>query len=154
MSSEVIVPVVLDTNILVPSLYRKTPIFEFVLSGNLALIWNNHIYKEAAEIIERLYPKYYKTGITLDEALNFLDIIFDPDFKVSEMPQTWPSPSGDRDDDPFLWAAEQGKAEYIISFDKRHMLKLARFKEVPIGRPRQFFIWANRTHPMKITLPG
>ncbi|RYD07180.1 hypothetical protein N752_00935 [Desulforamulus aquiferis] len=117
------------------------------------MLWNNHIYNEAAEIIKRLYPNYNRTGITLEEALYFLDIIFDPDFKVSEMPPTWPSPSGDRDDDPFLWAAEQGTAKYIISGDKRHMLKLVRFKGIPIGGPESFFMWVIRTHPMKKTLP-
>lgn len=44
------VPIVVDTNILVPSVYRRTHIFEFILDGSLVPIWNKFIYNEAFRI--------------------------------------------------------------------------------------------------------
>ena len=36
-SKEIAVPIVVDTNVLIPSLYMATPLLRFVLSGNLIL---------------------------------------------------------------------------------------------------------------------
>ena len=44
----------------------------------------------------------------------------------------------DPDDDHFLWTAEQGHAEYLISID-RHLCSLRSHKGIPIGTPRDFF---------------
>ena len=53
--SEPVVPVVVDTNILVFSLFRKKNLYRFIVKGNLFLIWNNHIYDEAEKIGINLY---------------------------------------------------------------------------------------------------
>lgn len=145
----VVVPVVIDTNILVPSLYRRTNLFKFVLSGELALVWNHFTYQEAKEIIERLASTYVKHGIDSSEVLNLLDSILDPADKVSDMPDNWKPRSPDRDDDPFLYAALTGGAKYIISADIRHMLKLGSVEGIPIGRPRDFFPWVKENHPIE-----
>lgn len=91
MSSQIVVPVIIDTNILVPSLYRRTHLLNFILTGNLAVIWNDFIYEEAREIIERLHPHYSRFGIDYREVIALLDLILDPSDKVSEMPQNWVS---------------------------------------------------------------
>ncbi len=147
----VIVPVVIDTNTLVPSLFRETRIFDYILSGNLALIWNDFIYQEVAEISERLFYKvYYKAthANDLDKVFRILELIFIPENKVNDMPFDWPRVSRDREDDPFLFAAGEGEAEYIISQDKPHMLRLNNFRGIPIGTPAQFFEWAKENRPM------
>lgn len=149
MLKQVVVPVVIDTNILVPSLYRKTRIIDFILTGNLVLVWNSFIYDEAVEIINRMGPDYKKKiGIGPNEVLDLLDLIYYDDDKVPEMPSDWPAVSSDRDDDPFLFAAEIGKAEYVISADIRHMLKLGNHKGIPIGKPDEFFYWAKVHRPL------
>lgn len=48
---------------------------------------------------------------------------------VSDMPDDWEFVSTDRDDDPFLFAAEAGNAKYIISLDKRHIISWGSFKK-------------------------
>jgi len=150
MSSQVVVPIVIDTNVLVPSLYSRTPLFDFVLKGNLVLIWNTFIYNEAVEIIARLGPIYKKKAdIGPYDIINLLDLVFDETDKVREMPNDWTTVSSDRDDDPFLFAAETGGAEYIISADYRHMLKLGAFNGIPIGTPGDFFAWAKQNRPLK-----
>ncbi len=77
-----------------------------------------------------------------------LELIFIPENKVSEIPLDWPQVSRDRDDDPFLFAADEGGAEYIISQDKSHMLQLGNFRDISIGTPAQFFEWVKKTHPL------
>ncbi len=149
MSENPIVPVVIDTNILVPSLYSRTPIAKFLLSGNLILIWNPFIYKEACEIINRLAERYFKkAGVRREEVIMLLNLITEAGLKVPDMPDGWPPVSSDRDDDPFLWAALVSNAEYIISDDESHMLKLKEYCGIPIGTPGDFFEWVKVAHPM------
>ena len=144
------IPVIIDTNILVPSLYRSTHILQFILSGNLVLIWNNFIYDEAYRIVHEMWDDYYskKNFYDLSEVVELLDIVFNLGIKVVDMPIDWPPASRDRKDDPFLWASEVGWAYYIISNDKRHMLLLKMFNGTPIGRPIDFFEWAKKEYPM------
>lgn len=145
------IPVVIDTNVLVPALYIFKPVAEFLISGNLILVYNNQIYQEALDIIDRLADYYLtKADVHSYEAKYLLSIITDNGILVSDMPQNWPPASPDRKDDPFLFAALEGDAEYIISDDKAHMLILKKFRGIPIGKPREFFDWAEIHHPMII----
>lgn len=83
------------------------------------------------------------------EARELLHLAYTFGITVPEMPEDWPPASKDRNDDPFLWTAVAGRAEYILSYDRRHMLRLRNFKGIPIGRPRDFFKWAIATHPIR-----
>jgi predicted nucleic acid-binding protein len=67
---------------------------------------------------------------------------------VSDMPTGFPIVSIDRDDDNFLYAAQAGGAEYIIT-DDDHLLRLGKFGGVPIGGPNDFFEWAEVNYPME-----
>ncbi len=148
-SRKIAVPIVVDTNILVPSLYMTTPLFNFVLSGNIILIWNEFMRFEAHEIIDRLARRYIeKADVSDSEVHDLLNFILRQNSKVPEMPNEWLPHSPDRDDDPFLWAAIAGKAEYIISSDVRHMLKLKNIYGIPIGKPKEFFDWVKIAYPM------
>lgn len=148
-SNKIAVPIVIDTNILVPSLYMATPLLTFVLSGNLIIIWNEFMRLEAHEIIDRLARRYIeKADVSASEVHCLLTLILRQKNKVPEMPDNWPPHSPDRDDDPFLWAAIAGKAEYIISSDVRHMLKLKNIYGIPIGKPKDFFDWVKIAYPM------
>ncbi len=145
----VIVPVVVDTNVLVPSLYRKAWLHRFILRGNLLLIWNQFIFNEANRIAIDLWDRYSATtALRLDDVINAISLVYGLGSYVSEMPDDWPPVSADRADDPFFWGALQGSAEYIISHDKSHMLKLSSFQGIPIGTSKQFFDWVKVVHPM------
>jgi predicted nucleic acid-binding protein len=65
-----------------------------------------------------------------------------------DMPYTWPPASSDRNDDPFLYAALQGNAEFIITQDRKHLLDMKFFRGIPIGKPKDFFGWAIKNRPM------
>lgn len=149
LQKEIQIPIIIDTNELVPTLYNFTRLAEFISDGNLLLVWNMYMQNEAERIIKKLAPRYQKSGVTEQEATALLYSFYGLGIQVSEMPPDWPSHSLDRNDDPFLWAAEQGGAEYIISSDIRHMIRLGSFKGIPIGQPGDFFVWAKRYYPME-----
>lgn len=151
MSREVVVPVVVDTNILVPSLYRSTPVLQFILNGNLVLVWNQFIYDEAYRITNEMWQTYYSKKFDIsyiNDVIELLNLVFKLGYSVPEMPENWPCVFTDRNDDPFLWAALTGKAEFIISHDRRHMIRLRHINGIPIGPPRRFFNWAKIIHPI------
>ncbi|HOV80913.1 MAG TPA: PIN domain-containing protein [Bacillota bacterium] len=149
MLEKPVVPVVIDTNVLIPSIYSYTRIARFVYEGLLLLVWNDFTYREASEIIDRLADYYMKKpGFRAEEAKVFLDYMFSVGRKVPDMPEDWPYVTKDRDDDNFLWAAIAGNAEYIITEDGSHMLALKEFRGIPIGTPKDFFRWVKQVHPM------
>ena len=145
------VRVVIDTNTLVPSLYSQTPIYHFLANENLTLLWNNFTKEESHEIINRLAPKYIKKGYTKHH-INLIhkacDELMQQCNYYPEKPIEWPTQSADPDDDPFLWVAYVGQAEYLITQDRKHLLKLGYFRGIPIGKPAQFFFWAIMNKPM------
>lgn len=146
------VKVVIDTNILVPSLYSKTHILYFILVGNLTVLWNNYIKLEVHDIINRLSPKYIqKYGYRPMDIENMhiaCNEIMTPNNYISEMPNIWPSQCKDREDDPFLWVAYAGNADFLITKDRKHLLSLKNFQDIPIGTPAQFFTWAKKNRPI------
>lgn len=141
------VKVVIDTNILVPSLYFQTHIFQFIKRGNLIPLWNNFIYNEAHEIIDRLEPVFSQRGLDTLVAHKICDRILEPDNRMPEMPDDWPPQCSDRDDDQFLWVAYVGESEFIITEDN-HLLNIRNFRGIPIGIPSLFFAWAKKNRPM------
>ena len=149
MSKEIAVRIVIDTNVLVPSIYQATHLFNFILAGNLVVVWNDFIYEEAREIIVRLEGRYKRIGLETSDIIQLLNLIHEAGIKVPDMPADWPPCSPDRDGDPFLWAALKGEAEFIISEDKRHMVALKEFQGIPIGTPKKFFEWVKIAHPME-----
>lgn len=143
------VKIVIDTNVLVFSLYGLKHIIPYLLTGNLILIWNQYIIEEIKEILERLEKSTFeKAQITRGIAEKILERIVQKGIKVEEMPNHFPAITLDRDDDPFLWAAVQGNAQFIITEDP-HILILRQYQNIPIGKPAEFFIWVNEKHPMK-----
>jgi putative PIN family toxin of toxin-antitoxin system len=148
MSEKPAVPVVIDTNVLIPSIYSYTHIARFIYEGLLVLVWNDFIYKEACEIIDRLAEYYMrKAGFQAREAKAFLDYMVSIGKKVANMTEDWPRVTKDRDDDNFLWAAVIGNAEYIITEDGL-LLALKEFRGIPIGTPKEFFCWVKQAHPI------
>lgn len=152
MLSDPIVPVVIDTNIMVPSVYRVTPILKYILLGNLVPVWNHFVFTEAFRIAYDMWDNHYSKRMDisqLDDTISLLETVFKLGYSVPEMPENWVPVSIDRKDDPFLWVAMTGKAEYIITRDRKHLLRLRAFNGIPIGRPGEFFGWATKTHPLE-----
>ena len=150
MYAEPAVLTIIDTNIMVPAIYFSTPIAHFLEVGNIVLVWNQFILDEYTDVINRpdIAKMGQKAGVKPREALERLEpfILFGK--KFGEMPSSFPPVSRDRKDDPFLFAALQVGAEFIIS-DDHHMTDLGSYQGIPIGGPGKFFEWVKKTHPMK-----
>jgi putative PIN family toxin of toxin-antitoxin system len=130
--------IVLDTNVLVASISRRSPhhwVWQSFIQGKYQLCITTDILDEYAEIIERFFSaadaEYTLTQITLQK--NVIPIIRYYDWNVIEQ---------DPDDNKFFDCAVAANADYIVSEDKHFAvlaqipfpsvtaLKVARFKQL------------------------
>ncbi len=142
------VPIVVDTNVLVPSIYSETFFYHILSFCDFTLLWNEFTRSEAHEIIDRLALNYTnKFDVKLcTESHETLDLLLCHENKVPEMPADWQNYSPDRDDDNFLWVALRGGAKYIITYNQSDLLNLQTFKGIPIGKPHDFKHWAEELY--------
>lgn len=152
MNANVTVPIVVDANVLVPTVYSKLNINRFLLSGNLILIWNDQTRDEALEVANRLWAKRYSKTYDINyftEVVMALDLLTrERGIRIGNMPEDWERTSPDRDDDVYLFAAAAGNAEYIVTHDKADLLNLREFRGIPIGTASELFQWLKITHPL------
>ena len=128
--------VVLDTNILIGALITKgTPpdrLYRAWLRGVIELVTSTAQLAEIADVLAR--PRLQKF-LDADEAAAIVEnlgtralILDDPlDVNLSPDPQ----------DNPILAAAITGKADLIVSGDKKHMLALGEVKGIPVVTARE-----------------
>lgn len=129
---------VLDTNILVSMLFRKTLAREFsnlVEERKVELYSSEAILEGLARVIT--YPKveriFEDAGISKKSALEALSAmlkIVRPRMKINVIKE-------DLNDNKILECAIKAKAQYIVSGDK-HLLNLGKFKGVKIVTARAF----------------
>ena len=106
--------VVLDTNILLVSIPKKSPyriIFDALLSGKFELIISNEILSEYTEIIAQKTNTIVATNIC--EMLLSLSNV-----KKQEVFYKWNLIEIDKDDNKFVDCAVAGSADYLVSNDK------------------------------------
>ncbi|MFP4528546.1 MAG: putative toxin-antitoxin system toxin component, PIN family [Candidatus Kapaibacterium sp.] len=120
--------IVLDTNILLASLSRRSPwrpVFDALLAGGFDLVVCNEILSEYHEIIQR------KT--TAGIAANLVNtLLFLPNVETNNVYFNWGLIAADPDDNKFVDCAIAGRADYIVSNDK-HFATLSDI-EFPVVR--------------------
>ena len=128
--------VVLDTNILVGALITKgTPpdrLYQAWLRGDIELVTSTAQIAEIADVLAR--PRLQKF-LDADEAAIIVQNIGARALILDEPPVVNLSP--DSTDNPILAAAVAGKANLIVSGDKRHMLALGTVKGIPVVTARE-----------------
>ena len=131
--------IVVDTNFLVSATQWDYSVSHKLL---LKLIKNNdiifstkEILDEFAEVLERdfLYNQEEIKNV-LEKALQFLTIVT-PSQRVDVVKE-------DADDNKIIECALEGKADYIISYDK-HLLNLKEYKGIKIVRPEDILDGSN-----------
>ena len=126
---------VLDTNILVGALITKgTPpdrLYQAWLRGDIELVTSTAQIAEIADVLAR--PSLHKF-LDADEAEVIVHNIGARALILDEPPEVNLSP--DSTDNPILAAAIAGKANLIVSGDKRHMLALGKVKGIPVVTAR------------------
>lgn len=126
-------PLVLDTNVIVSGLlFTGTPrkILNAALLGQLKLITSAALLDELERVLKN---KFSNTGIEVTQMLEIVmkAAVISIPTEIIEIIKDDPS------DNRVLECAASGKAEVIISGDK-HLLKLKKFRDIPILTPREF----------------
>ena len=128
--------VVLDTNILIAALItRGTPpdgLYRAWLRGEIELVTSAAQLAEIADVVAR--PRLQRF-LDAGEAVAILDNIGARATILEELPPVNLSP--DPKDNPILASAIAGKAELIVSGDKKHMLALHVVEGIPVVTARQ-----------------
>ena len=130
------VRVVLDTNILIGALITKgTPpdrLYQAWLRGEIELVTSTTQIAEMADVLAR--PRLQRF-LDADEAKAIVENIGTRALILDEPPAVNLSP--DPKDNPILAAAIAGKADLIVSGDKKHMLALGTVEGVPVVTARE-----------------
>ena len=126
---------VLDTNILVGALITTgTPpdrLYQAWLRGDIELVTSTAQIAEITDVLAR--PRLQKF-LDADEAAIIVQNIGALALVLDEPPGVNLSP--DSKDNPILAAAVAGKANLIVSGDKRHMLALGKVEGIPVVTAR------------------
>lgn len=132
--------IVIDTNVLISAfLSREAPpyrIFELTRTGDMILVMLQPIYQELERVIR--YP-HLQARANYDEqqVKRFLRGIKRTSLWIS-VDQTLAVIESDETDNRFIELAVAGKARYIITGDKRHLLPLRRYQGIEIVSPTEF----------------
>ena len=128
--------VVLDTNILIGAVITKgTPpdkLYQAWMRGEINLITSTAQMAEVAAVLAR--PRLGKF-LGADEAETLVENIGTRALILDEPPSVNLSP--DPKDNPILAAAIAGKADVIVSGDKKHMLALGEVEGIPVVTARE-----------------
>jgi putative PIN family toxin of toxin-antitoxin system len=138
------VRIVLETNILIAALITKdTPpdrLYQAWLRGEFELVTSATQLAEVADVLARPRLQRY---IDADEAAAILENIDTRAHILEDPPDVDLSP--DPKNNPILAAAIAGKADLIVSGDKRHMLALGEVEGIPIVTARDALERLSRT---------
>lgn len=127
--------IVLDTNILIAAMITKgTPpdrLYQAWLKGEIELVTSTVQMAEVADVLARPRLRKYldaDEAAAIVENIDTLALILDapPDVDLSPDPK----------DNPILAAAIAGKADLIVSGDKKHMLALGEVEGISIVTAR------------------
>jgi len=126
--------VVIDTNVFVSGLtFKGKPrgVLDLIWKGGIEVYVSPFILKELEETLEEDFGWGRER---IEAALNRIKgkaIQVQPKTKISVIKQK-------EDDNRILECAVEGKAQYIVSGDKRHLLPLKEYKGIKILSPAEF----------------
>ena len=125
--------VCLDTNVLISAaLFDGKPeeILRLIEEDKLILVISPAILVETTRV---LVDKFQRDK---EEVTRFIKLLYDlgeitrPKRKIRQIKKD--------SDNRILECAIEGKADYIVTGDKKHLLPLANFKNIPLITPREF----------------
>lgn len=132
---------VLDTNIIVSALLAKSQsppvaIYQAFISQRFLFVTSGLILEEVEEVLNRDYLVKVH-GWKPAQVTSRIETLASLAMVVPDLPLAQPV-SRDPDDDRFIAAALLGKASYIVSGDKKHLLRLGEVQGIRILTARQF----------------
>jgi len=128
------VKVVLDTNVYISAiLFGRKPeeIRKLSQKGKIELLVSEAIIAEVAGVLRKKFDwESWQISQVIDE-IREIAILVIPHQTLSVIKE-------DKDDNRILECAVEGKAYYIISGDKRHLLPLKEYQGIKILSPAEF----------------
>ncbi len=130
---------VLDTNVIVSGIISPhgvpRKVIEMAVEEIFDVITSPSINREVLSVLHRdyIYKKYHLNEKTIEAIASFL---YEGTIMVSEELQITKIEK-DPDDNKFLSAAIEGKANYIVSGDE-HLLSLKKYKGIQVVNPGEF----------------
>lgn len=126
--------VVLDTNIVASATYwrgKPAHCLEAWMQGRFDLAISHPILTEYEEVITRLAARYPEKRLT-----DWLSAIKQTGHLFAPAPL--PAATADPDDEMFIECAVAARADYIVTGDKAHLLRLKQATGVPIVAASDF----------------
>ena len=125
---------VLDTNVYISAILfdgKSEIIRGLAKEGKIVILISEEILAELAGVLKRKF-KWLDWQISeLIEDIRAFATLVTPAFHLSIITK-------DDQDNRFLECAIEGKAQYIVSGDKRHLQSLKKYKEIEILSPDRF----------------
>ena len=135
--------VVIDTTVWVSGIFwhgLPNEILEMWKAGDFEIIVSEAILEE---IERKLHEKAVEFEIETEIVSEWLDLITIEAIFVQ--PQEKIRACRDPDDDMFLEAAVEGRADFIVSGDK-DLTDMGEFREIKLVKPTQFYDFLTRDH--------
>lgn len=126
--------VVCDTNIYISAAEfggAAQQLLEELLEKEIILITSPDIIKEVSRMLRE---KFEWSDLEIEDTISSLlmvCILVRPQLTIQKIKKDPP-------DNKILECAVEGKADYIITGDKKHLLPLKKFQEIPIMSPQEF----------------
>ena len=127
--------IVLDTNVLVSAFLKPASdaarVLRLVLQRDLEIVFNDHILAEYFEVLSR--PRF---GLDQRKVREVLDYLRSVGTVAPAVASSFRLP--DPDDEPFVEAAVGGRAQFLVTGNKRHFPG-RRCEGVKVVGPKEFF---------------
>jgi len=123
----------LDTNVLISAVLfggKPAEILELAAKEEISLVISPEILAEMSKVLNKKF-NWPETNILKEiKAITSISIIVVPKTKIHKI--------SDHSDNRILECAVEGQANYIVTGDKKHLLPLKEFKNIPIITPNNF----------------
>lgn len=128
--------VVFDTNVLISATLWHGSVAQKLLSKlidiDISIFSSKEILAEYQNVLKRDFGYTDEAFvIILEKVLSFL-ILVEPKEKVDIV-------KDDPDDNKIIECALASQSEYILTYDKKHLLKIKEYRDIQLLRPEEFF---------------
>jgi putative PIN family toxin of toxin-antitoxin system len=132
--------IVLDTNVLISAFLSRMgapfQIMQLTRTSDMVLVMSRAVFQELERVIHYPYLRAH-ADYSDNQVERFLRGIEQASFWIP-VNQTLAVVEADESDNRFIELAVSGKAQYIITGDKRHLLPLRRYQGIEIVSPTEF----------------
>jgi len=126
--------VVIDTNVFISGLIftgKPSEVLELFIKGEIEVYISPFILKELEGILRKKFEWNEKQLQKILDKIKKKAVIVQPETKISII-------KAKKDDNRILECGVDGRVQYIISGDKRHILPLKNFRGIKILSPSEY----------------